>query len=580
MFFTGQKQKTFNADDAGQYSLKQNKKLKQKTKTTKRLNMPENPREPRPDRPDRADIYRIVSTNNSNVPPGTEGSNYYTYEGVPLSPSGHPYYSQSYTNDDLEGFSPLQVEPEARHPMTKELIERLGLKFGSLGTKYVYTNVGERKVHIHSLASNVYINRELTRAIDDIPCSKCSKPSMKKAIISNSEVLSVNSDPLLLFSDQWQFFYCKDKNPVKTEYAFFCQGCFHNIAMRGHAFTCAGCKKRTIQTFFQGHDQKQGYCYRCTKTFFKACADCKKEFHLRNLPSGVICAKCSEIIHNTIKSDDFKLTEGIERRFGIELEFWTPKIMASPATSDELYIYDTFAHRIKRLKFNLGNDGSIRHDEGFNGRWSAFEVKSGIIQGSSGMKRVHEAVNIITEAEGRVNKSCGFHVHIDIHDLEQKEIARVMSWAIAYENIFYMLVSRERRDNQYCRRLDMDRGSLKTYAKKNLDVKQIFYGISRYKAFNIQAYWKYGTLEFRHHEGTLDALEIENWTMLCLSFVEAAKRAFLDKPRACDLDNLKRLMRAIKLPKKQADYWTERFIKNTDPLNKLKKLKLPLAGGY
>jgi hypothetical protein len=44
----------------------------------------------------------------------------------------------------------------------------------------------------------------------------------------------------------------------------------------------------------------------------------------------------------------------------------------------------------------------------------------------------------------------------------------------------------------------------------------------RYKALNIHTYFIRGTIEFRHHQGTVDGNEIINWSLVCGNIVEAA----------------------------------------------------------
>ena len=46
----------------------------------------------------------------------------------------------------------------------------------------------------------------------------------------------------------------------------------------------------------------------------------------------------------------------------------------------------------------------------------------------------------------------------------------------------------------------------------------------RYKALNIHSYFMRGTIEFRHHEGTIEYNEIVNWSLICGTLVDAAAK--------------------------------------------------------
>ena len=48
-------------------------------------------------------------------------------------------------------------------------------------------------------------------------------------------------------------------------------------------------------------------------------------------------------------------------------------------------------------------------------------------------------------------------------------------------------------------------------------------GAARYKKLNLMSFWQHGTVEFRHHQGTVEAQKAENWVRMCLRMCLAAR---------------------------------------------------------
>jgi hypothetical protein len=95
-----------------------------------------------------------------------------------------------------------------------------------------------------------------------------------------------------------------------------------------------------------------------------------------------------------------------------------------------------------------------------------------------------------------VNESTGLHIHLDMRNRNVKNV---------YENLWNMqtltrlMISKERRDNQYCLFVNEP---LYDLAKKR---DEHFDGLS------LSAYKKHGTIEIRFHQGSVDFYEISNW---------------------------------------------------------------------
>jgi len=109
---------------------------------------------------------------------------------------------------------------------------------------------------------------------------------------------------------------------------------------------------------------------------------------------------------------------------------------------------------------------------------------------------------------GRVDKTCGLHVHVDMRDLSEEQAMRVYVRLVTLSRWFRRLVPPSRLRNRFCR--------WRANNTPNTD---------RYCAFNWRSYREYGTIEFRMQgnfnpqggrvPGHLNMLAIENWALVC-----------------------------------------------------------------
>jgi hypothetical protein len=108
---------------------------------------------------------------------------------------------------------------------------------------------------------------------------------------------------------------------------------------------------------------------------------------------------------------------------------------------------------------------------------------------------------------GRVNRSCGFHVHVEARDLNDVQLRRLEASFARWQEVLMSYVSASRRRNRYCAPISSRR--------------------DRYSALNLVPFATKGTVEFRLHQGTLNANKILAFVKLCIYMVELA---ITDKP--------------------------------------------------
>lgn len=133
----------------------------------------------------------------------------------------------------------------------------------------------------------------------------------------------------------------------------------------------------------------------------------------------------------------------------------------------------------------------------------------------------------LNKAGGYVNETCGLHVHVDasfLHEytLEDKRrfFKHIRSLYAKYEDAFDARIHSNRRKdrNHYCRTMK--------WADCDPRDSNVAYDSSRYVKLNTHSFTQHGTIEFRHHHGTLKSDEVINWVKTCLIFIQYARDTF------------------------------------------------------
>lgn len=225
--------------------------------------------------------------------------------------------------------------------------------------------------------------------------------------------------------------------------------------------------------------------------YYPQCRDCEREA-ARNRRSG------NPRVRASAPAPDVRtrLPLGIDRTFGVEIECMVPGV-SHAAISAALRSAGLTGWRVE-------HDGSISGPGGA-------EVVSPVLSGDDGTEQIRTATRVIRSLGGRVNRSCGLHVHHGVSDLtidDVKEAVRV--WSTQQETIDG-LVSLSRRsvsNPYYCRPLG-------SHDLRNVEnartMDDIWRNAEKYRSMNLRSYGRYGTIEIRQHQGTLDAEKIISW---------------------------------------------------------------------
>lgn len=164
------------------------------------------------------------------------------------------------------------------------------------------------------------------------------------------------------------------------------------------------------------------------------------------------------------------------------------------------------------------------------------------------LDKLQEVVRAVKAAGGKVDRSCGIHVHVNASDLNAKALKNLAKTVYSNEEILYkalgVLDNRRERwakpvSRDFVEKMKRVRGSA------NLNtIKRAWYGTrdtrraeqcaryhyhsgigSRYHGLNYHSVFYHGTVEFRYFNGSLHAGKIKSYIQLCLALVKKAKTA-------------------------------------------------------
>ena len=202
--------------------------------------------------------------------------------------------------------------------------------------------------------------------------------------------------------------------------------------------------------------------------------------------------------------------------FGIELEIvglttrQSAQVLMSAGidTRDEGYNHET------RSYWKVVNDGSLRTQ--YQGQATA-EVVSPVLNVTD-FDQLRKVTNALKDAGARVNGTCGTHVHIGGFDLAPDKVLKSAKfWSICQDLTDQLVAVSRRGENRWAQRLnstDLDRIQ-----------RGRFSDLDRYRTFNVTPINRIGTIEFRQHQGTLNATKLWAWADYCQAVVNYAQNA-------------------------------------------------------
>jgi hypothetical protein len=199
-------------------------------------------------------------------------------------------------------------------------------------------------------------------------------------------------------------------------------------------------------------------------------------------------------------------------------------------------------------------DSSVQGETRYRGvTWHSIEIKTRVLTGIDDWERVvPKTLDIAQYMGARVNASTGHHVHLGLPEvIDRPRVIRSLTALVARaEPVIYGLLAPSRRLNNYCMPLAGRLPDLRP-CKTVADYRERLLGVSRYYGCNLtHATGDSPRVEYRWHQGTLDAAKARHWLRFLLQLTEHAVTRncqALAEPLVNDRQGFERLATAIGL---------------------------------
>jgi biotin operon repressor len=215
------------------------------------------------------------------------------------------------------------------------------------------------------------------------------------------------------------------------------------------------------------------------------------------------------------------------RNFGIEIECLGISIDQAVRVLRNARIDISFEgyNHVTRTSWKIVTDSSVA---------DGFEVVSPILSGNEGIAMVVKVAKTLLAAGARVDRRCGFHVHVDARELSGADVLNIIRRYAAHESLIDTMMPTSRRgtSNTYCRSMPDVLRAMENVSESasTLHVCERVY--ERYYKLNVQAFTRHGTVEFRQHSGTVDYKKMVNWIIFCIQFVEDSRTVRVQIPES------------------------------------------------
>ena len=167
---------------------------------------------------------------------------------------------------------------------------------------------------------------------------------------------------------------------------------------------------------------------------------------------------------------------------------------------------------------------------------NTFEIVSPILRGGAGIGEVDRVMRALGKIPSiKINKSMGFHVHVNVKGLTLANLKNVCQNFVKYEKAMDMFMPESRRESKFCHSNRSAFGGPETTNKyihemiasctSKEDLGNLM-SPGKYYRFNMQPLvsGRQPTIEFRQHSGTSDGEKVKSWIRFCVAFVHNSAR--------------------------------------------------------
>jgi len=214
-----------------------------------------------------------------------------------------------------------------------------------------------------------------------------------------------------------------------------------------------------------------------------------------------------------------------DRTIGIELELFILRDEYSNFI-DDCNRNSLLTVRDESYNHNIRGHWKIVHDASLGNRNSdmrGIEIVSPPLKARELFKQLDALLQIVNSYHTEVNKTCGLHCHHSLEGFKAKQLQYLVNHFVKNEVAIDTMLPESRRGNQesvrgfkacQSNKALLNRMINQSAVRERLDGAGSVQGVSRYTKLNLQSYSRYGTVEFRGHQGTLDFTKIVAWVAL------------------------------------------------------------------
>jgi hypothetical protein len=227
------------------------------------------------------------------------------------------------------------------------------------------------------------------------------------------------------------------------------------------------------------------------------------------------------------------------QRFGVELELTSPPGISPsdvadvmPRSAGDVYVVDSYREGRQAYQegWKIVPDSSIVCNRNMPS-CHKFELVSRVLQGGKGLAEVSHVISALNNSVSpklQVNKSMGYHVHIDVSGLSLPHLIKICQNFVKYESVMdtFMPLSRRTGSTECERYFGSNKLSVQPDGASNKqrhvalenchNIQTLAHMMNRngrYYKLNLQnlVTQRQPTLEFRQHSATLNYEKISAW---------------------------------------------------------------------
>jgi hypothetical protein len=169
-------------------------------------------------------------------------------------------------------------------------------------------------------------------------------------------------------------------------------------------------------------------------------------------------------------------------------------------------------------QWKVERDGSVS-----SGDWGG-EIVSPILSGEDGLSQMRAIMQGLRQAGATVDSDCGLHVHLSVQSMSNEARAQMVAQFYEHHDTIDRFVAKSRTKagngqpyRNYCQRGDSYEISNQVEMMRD---RGTFGYTDKYRSLNLTPYAKYGTVEVRTHQGSLNGRKVSEWIRLLVGFLD------------------------------------------------------------